>query len=235
MSALLVDALDDIEGSTSESDYVAVNSLWLALVKLANREQCNCRNRCKCQNKRIDLVIQRIAAEDAQLILVSSAVDALLNLDPPLGSVLGENERSRRGFQEWIAQIRASRPNEPVRAILALVNILREVRNAREHGFKTRSGPRDREILRPARIILDMLCRSALNNTESHLAAAAAEDVQRRQAGGDEQAQQQAPPQGADPGAVAEDHVQGPDDRGQGRHQAAKLQKLLVLLAGADP
>jgi len=45
----------------------------------------------------------------------------------------------------------------------ALGYVLKAIRNKREHGFKTRHGPRDAEILRAARQLLDRLCRAALD------------------------------------------------------------------------
>ncbi len=148
----------DIEVATDEPDYAAVNTLWLALLKLTNLQSG------ASEKARMAALVRQIPANEAREIVSHPAVDALLNLDPPLGTVLVNShertdpERTQRALRE----IRANRVGDPTSALLSLGRLLKDIRNTREHGFKTRRGARDAAILGAARNILEAICRSTL-------------------------------------------------------------------------
>jgi hypothetical protein len=154
----LDDVRSDIEAATSESDYVAVNTLWLALLKLANLENA------PKELARMVALVDRIPEDAIYAIVENPTVDSLLNLDPALETVVS-HPRERLETAEVKAaleKVRVSRSSSPREALSGLGFVLKTIRNKREHGFKTRFGPRDSEILRPARQLLDQLCRAAV-------------------------------------------------------------------------
>lgn len=158
----LDDMRGDIEASANEPDYVAVNTLWLALLKLANTQSG------LKEKARMVALVQQIPANEAKAIVNLPAVDTLLNLDPPLETVLvSQYERNDpEGTQRVIEVVRANRTSHPTTALSNLGSLLKRIRDKREHGFKTRHGPRDYVILGATRSILEALCRSALAHVE---------------------------------------------------------------------
>jgi hypothetical protein len=152
------DVQSDLEAAVSERDYTAVNTLWLGLLKLANLEEG------KTEFDRLVAIVNRIPEEKVQAIVGALAVDALLNLEPPLETVVSHpRERLDTGkVSAALDQVRNHRTCSPREALAGLGFVLKAIRNKREHGFKTRLGPRDTEVLAPARQLLDQLCRAAL-------------------------------------------------------------------------
>ena len=153
------DPHSDIEAAASESDYAAVNTLWLALLKLANLESG------QKEHTRISALLDRIPEDAIRAIVDSPAVDSLLKLHPPLETVVSHpHERLETAeVKAALEKVRVSRSSAPREAMTALGIVLKKIRNKREHGFKTRLGLRDSEILGPARQLLDNLCRAAVN------------------------------------------------------------------------
>jgi hypothetical protein len=151
------DVRSDLETATSEADYTAINTLWLALLKLANLEDG------KSELVRMVTLVGRIAEEAVQEIVNDPAVDALLNLDPPLETVMSHPREKLETAEVTAAleKVRTQRAVAPREALAGLGFVLKAIRNKREHGFKTRAGPRDMEILRPARQLLGKLCQAA--------------------------------------------------------------------------
>ena len=151
------DVRTDLEAAASESDYTAVNTLWLAFLKLANLENG------KSEFVRMHTLVGRIPKEIVQDIVNDPAVDALLNLDPPLETVLSHPREELRTahVQAALEKIHTQRAVAPREALAELGSVLKAIRNKREHGFKTRAGPRDMQILRPARQLLVKLCQAA--------------------------------------------------------------------------
>lgn len=145
------DVWGDVEASANESGYAAVNTLWLALLKLANTQPGS------TEKDRMVALVRQIPANEASEIVNLPAVDALLSLDPPLESVLASRyERNDpQGAQRAIDAIRVNRMSAPRTALLSLGPLLKRIRDKREHGFKTRHGPRDSVILGATRSILD--------------------------------------------------------------------------------
>lgn len=153
------DVRSDLEAATSESDYAAVNTLWLALLKLANLEEG------RSERDRILSLVNRITEATIQAILGSDAVDSLLCLEPPLETVFSHPHEKRETEKVTAAldKVRSLRTSAPREAMAELGFVLKTIRNKREHAFKTRFGPRDAEILRPTRQLLDQLCQATLD------------------------------------------------------------------------
>ncbi len=146
--------LEDIGSASDLSDYEATEVLWVALVKLGNlMAEGN-------EHRRMLSLVRRMPAHELQELLGSSGVADLINVDPPLETILSSpHERlNAPSTARAIETIRSSGNNNPHEAAVALGEILKRVRNKRAHGFKTRSGPRDQEILRAARQILAGMC-----------------------------------------------------------------------------
>src|SRR5215210_6617478 len=149
------DIRGDIDASASETNYVAVNTLWLALLKLANTQSGS------NERDRMVALVRRIPVDEARAIVDHPAVDTLLDLHPPLETMLSKHERGDpRRAQQNIESVRANRESDPVEALLSLGFLLKRIRDKREHGFKTRRGDRDAVILGASRTVLDHLCHS---------------------------------------------------------------------------
>jgi hypothetical protein len=151
------DVRSDLEAAADESDYTAVNTLWLSLLKLANLENG------KSELVRMVTLVHRIPKTVVQEIVNSPAVDALLSLDPPLETVVSHPREELETVEVAAAldDVRTQRAVVPREALARLGFVLKAIRNKREHGFKTRAGPRDAEILCSARQLLAKLCQAA--------------------------------------------------------------------------
>jgi hypothetical protein len=152
------DVEKDIDSSKYLPDYEAVDVLWVALVKMANTMPgAN-------EHKRMMSLVQTISDQGLKACLYSSATERLLNLEPQLESVLSETaERlDPAATEEAMQTIKDCRERRPQNAMVSLGEILKRIRNKRAHGFKTRSDPRDAEILQATRVILDSICRIIL-------------------------------------------------------------------------
>lgn len=156
---LTTNLLRDVLDTDSQSDYVAVELLWNALVKAAHSK------RKRNEFERLLLLIGDLQPVQVTALMQHPSVNALLNLHPPLETVLADpNERLH--MQESahdLVTIRTARVMEPRKAAVALLNVLKHIRNKRIHGFKTPDGPRDAEILGAARPLLRELCRSLIH------------------------------------------------------------------------
>jgi|GEM_PF-4953831 len=147
-----------LEAAESDSDYMAVNTLWLALLKLANLEEG------KSELGRMVTLVRRIPEETIAAIVNDPAVDLLLNLEPPLETVKSHplEELKKAKVTAALETVRARRAVAPREALAELGFVLKVIRNKREHAFKMSDGGRDSEILRPARQLLRRLCEAAL-------------------------------------------------------------------------
>jgi hypothetical protein len=159
---------EEIQSAENMADYEAVDVLWVALLKLANRMQGN------NEHRRMLALVGAFEVETVRSILGLRAVDSLLHLDPPLETVLADpHEHLEKGAAEQsLNTVRQCRTTDPPPALLAVGEILKRIRNKRAHGFKTRNGPRDCEILAAARSILAALCRAALEAVRKHVSQA---------------------------------------------------------------
>jgi hypothetical protein len=152
------DIRDEIESAKLLGDYEAVDVLWVAFLKISNN--LNGRG----EKERMTALVNKIPSRDLEVILNSKAVNSLLDLDPPLESVLSNSyeQLQRDASTKAIAAVRKVRNSDPRNAMLSFGEILKRIRNKRAHGFKSAKGKRDREILRATRIILLDLCDAAL-------------------------------------------------------------------------
>ena len=135
------------------SDYEAVDVTWVAIIKLANLHAG------KREHDRLLTLLDRIPEDRARIVLAHEAVDALLNLDPPIESVLNmphEHLDAKRTVDELQA-VRHHRQDQGRLALLNLVKVLKRIRNRRAHGFKTPYGLRDQQILRAASQLLRLM------------------------------------------------------------------------------
>lgn len=151
--------LADIRAAGELPDYEAVEVLWVALVKLANRlPGAN-------EHKRMLALLDKIAPDTLACLLKAPAVESLLGLDPPLETLLAESHERLASDETAAAvqRVRTLRDTDPKDAMLALGEILKRIRNKRAHGFKARNRPRDQEVLCAARAILVALCTACLD------------------------------------------------------------------------
>lgn len=145
----------DIDSSKYLPDYEAVDVLWVALVKMANMMPgAN-------EHKRMMSLVKTISDQNLKACLYSPETERLLCLEPQVESVQSETtERlDPAATEEAIQTIRDCRESRPQEAMVSFGEILKRIRNKRAHGFKTRSNPRDAEILQATRVILDNICR----------------------------------------------------------------------------
>lgn len=143
--------------------YQAVNGLWVCLVKLANLLP-----RKGEEHEQVASMLRGFTREEARLVVYEIGVCALLDLHPPLETVLaddGERLSHSRAARE-LSRIRKLRTTDPKAALAALFEILQRIRDKREHGFKTPEGLRDTEILKAATSILSCLVQLGLARAE---------------------------------------------------------------------
>ena len=144
--------LKEIREAKELQPYRAVNGLWICLVKLANLLP-----RVGEEHEQIASLLRTLSREDSASIMTSEGIDDLLNLDPPLETVLafpGERLSATKARKE-LERIRARRTNDPKAALGALLEVVQRIRDKREHGFKTPEGPRDNQILTATALILN--------------------------------------------------------------------------------
>jgi hypothetical protein len=152
------DIMADLAASARLSDYEAVEVLWVALTKLANL------NAGRNEHSRMVKLVSEMPIEVIRQVMDDSALDVLLDLDPPLESVLAdpyERLDATRTAQE-LASVRARRRSEPRESFIMLGEVLKRIRNRRAHGFKSRQGSRDSQILNASRRLLWVMCCGAL-------------------------------------------------------------------------
>ena len=149
---------EELAIADGESDYVAVELLWNILVKAAHSQKGG------KEFRRIQLVIRSLKLAQTAELMKHPAIDVLLDLNPPLETVLVDpNEwlQTKQASKE-LATIRASRFADPAKAMDQLMFVLKRIRNKRVHGFKSPKGQRDAEILGAARPLLSVLCHALI-------------------------------------------------------------------------
>lgn len=148
----------EYERAKTLEDYEAVNVLWLVLLKVAYQMSGT------TEHERLKALIEKFPIISAKELLASPAVDSLTNLSPPLETVLvSRHERlDEKKLQNTLEVIRREKEINPIAALICLGEILKRIRNKREHGFKTPYSSRDSEILSASRTILEWFCAMAL-------------------------------------------------------------------------
>jgi hypothetical protein len=139
-------AISDLNRTFGMPAYEAFDVAWIAVVKIANLLPGN------SEHDRMTELLDRISDDAARSILVQPQVDSLLDLKPPLESIVtSRHERlEARKVADWLEFVRQHRNEDPKTSLRNLGEVLKRVRNRRAHGFKTPEGPRDLEILEPS-------------------------------------------------------------------------------------
>jgi hypothetical protein len=124
--------LEDLKAAERLNDYEAVEVLWVAFVKAANTMAG--RN----EHERMLAFVNTFPISRINECLSAPAIDILLDLDPPLETVLADpNERlDTAKAAASLNELRAQRTCDPQAALIALGEILKRIRNKRAHGFK---------------------------------------------------------------------------------------------------
>ena len=149
--------------SNDLSDYEAVDVAWVSMIKAANtRPEQN-------EHKRLVALLDMADAEVVRLVLHLPQVDVLLNLTPPLESLLtSRHERlDLERTTDEMNDVRQSRHHDPKAALRSLAEILKRIRNRRAHGFKTPFAPRDQEILGAAAPVLRAMAKASIDAADA--------------------------------------------------------------------
>ena len=153
----------ELARSQTLSDYEAVDVAWVAMIKAANtRPEPN-------EHRRLLALLDQVGEDQVRAVLRQPGVDVLLNLQPPLETVLtSPHERldMDRTAKE-IDSVRQSREQDPSSAARSLAEILKRIRNRRAHGFKTPYAPRDQEILGAAASILRAMAQAGIDAADA--------------------------------------------------------------------
>jgi hypothetical protein len=150
-------AIKEINRTFGLPSYEAFDFAWIAVIKIANMLPGS------KEHVRLLELGERLSDDAIRYILHREEVDTLLELKPPLETILSfsherlDAERTRRELE----QVRLCRDSNPRVALRNLVEVLKRIRNRRAHGFKTPEGPRDDEILGAAVWLVRLLGLSA--------------------------------------------------------------------------
>ena len=161
-SKLKQSILNEVDSASQQYPYEAVDVLWVALVKVANTYEGS------EEHPRMLALVESMPREKIRQVLQLPAVDELLNLDPPLETVLADRHERLypEATEEAIKTIQSKRDEDPKTALIALGEVLKRIRNKRAHGFKTRKGPRDAEILSATKSILLAFYQAAVDHCQ---------------------------------------------------------------------
>ncbi len=152
--------LSEIVSTQSLPDYEAVDVLWGILTKTANLVDG------ADERQGMLSLFERIPEEDVKRLLKDASVDSLVFMDPPLETVLaGPGEKpDENSTMRVIGKLRSSRDSDPGDALINLREVLKRIRDKRDHGFK--AGAPDKEILSSARKALYLLCIIAISKLD---------------------------------------------------------------------
>jgi hypothetical protein len=153
--------LSEIVSTQSLPDYEAIEALWVALTNAASLMKCTSER----DSKGMSSLVEKFSDEEIKRLLSDGSVNSLVFLDPPLETVLADPDEKpdEDSTMKIIAKIRSSRDSDPRETLINLGEILKRICDKRVHGFKTESGPKDKEILSPTRKILYLLCMLAIS------------------------------------------------------------------------
>jgi hypothetical protein len=156
--ATLAEIREEVRCANTLSDYDAVDVLWLALVKTANTQKG------KNEHQRMVSLVNALPEAQLTAILNSSDVNRLLDLDPPLETVIVDEYEDvyPEKTAKLIRDVRDGRDKDPRTAMLSFGELLKRIRNKRAHGFKSRKGSRDVQILSATRAVLASLLDALL-------------------------------------------------------------------------
>jgi hypothetical protein len=167
-----IDLIDQVRGELEAAarldPYTGFEQAYVCLVKLSlNRpdtEDFKYRSPASKEARRLHTMVAKLLLAQMKEILSLPQVDELLTLDPPLEAYCSheKEEMNEADVQQAIATIRSKRNSSSEDALESLLLILKNIRNKREHGFKSAKGPRDQEILTPAQVIVVALAKACL-------------------------------------------------------------------------
>ena len=137
--------------------YESVSELWVCLVKISNLLPS-----AGQEHEQVCSLVRGFDRKLASQLLGNNALDLLLDLDPPLETVLAHcRERLDGKADHEIKRVKSRRQTDPKGALLTVIEILNRIRDKKMHGFKTPKGRRDQVILESAASLLHDLCREA--------------------------------------------------------------------------
>jgi hypothetical protein len=139
-------------------DFDAVERLWNLLVRasLVRKE--------REEFARIRAFVAALPTDFLTAWTSQKEADELLTMIPPLESLLSSpHERpEREDAKQELESLRRFRAVDSRLASVALLRILKRIRNKRVHGFKDPESPRDFLVLRAARGLLESLCAESI-------------------------------------------------------------------------
>ncbi|MEJ7698795.1 MAG: hypothetical protein WKF71_03995 [Pyrinomonadaceae bacterium] len=146
-------AVSELNRTFSLSPYEGFDVAWIAVVKMANFLPG------RSEHDRLVELLEILPAESIRKVLNDENVEKILNLQPPLETVLRSNHErlNEDRTKSELEDVRQYKDSDPKRALRSLVDVLKRVRNRRAHGFKTAEGPRDNEILQPSLQIVRLI------------------------------------------------------------------------------
>jgi len=156
----LESALSDLERAKSLNPYEAVDVAWVAVIKIANLLPGD------SEHHRLKQLLEKLPDNQIKILLKNHAVEELLNLDPPLESLV-YHKYERINFERTkneLEIVKLERERNPKVALEKLAHVLKRIRNRRAHGFKTPDGPRDQQILSATVQILQELGQIAVES-----------------------------------------------------------------------
>jgi hypothetical protein len=136
--------LRDLNNTFYLSPYVGFQVAWDAIIKMANHFPQN------TELDRLVSLLKIIPEEKVKDILSDPALDELLNLQPPLETILSNQheyiDADRTSYE--LKELGRLRIIDPRAALINLTHILKRIHDRRVHGFKTPNGSRDEGIFR---------------------------------------------------------------------------------------
>jgi hypothetical protein len=155
--AELNSAIADLNRTFGMPAYEGFDVAWIAVIKIANLLPGS------SEHARLLELLNRLPEESIRFILQQQKVDTLLNLEPPLETILSSRREPLNATRtaEELDVVRRDRESNPKLALHKLADVLKRIRNRRAHGFKTPKGPRDNEILGSGLWILRLIGLSA--------------------------------------------------------------------------
>ena len=152
--------LNEIISTQSLPDYEAFDALWAAMTKVADVMQGEGQREGDLDRQEMESLFKKLSEEEIKRLLKDGSVVSLIFLDPPLETVIVDPDEKpvEDSTMRIIAEVRSSRDSAPREALANLGEILRRIRDKLAHGFKTKSGSGNNEVLLPARKILYLIC-----------------------------------------------------------------------------
>jgi hypothetical protein len=114
---------------------------------------------------RLHTLLSKLNDRELKKILALQELSNLVNLEPPLETMISWERHERSKAEEIKNSLRRlnNTDNDAYSVLIAaLINVLTTIRNKRYHGFKTPRSPRDNEVLRNGAVILKNLMEMLL-------------------------------------------------------------------------